>query len=185
MASRWCQSAAISAVFNEQIYRVGGIPVWSFGECLIGYDEPFLRLHRLGEEACLWCAEITELRGLTSYALTHIKQALWFFSPFSPTVICFLFCLALPPRAVRQTRLSASYPQTWLVVLTEKAFLPHYQMLNQYTGGHHQFPSTQHHLCWQRSAVTYIDGRGKDVASVNLLPELWGIIAIHDLFSVC
>lgn len=76
--------SCISAVFNEQIYRVGGIPAWSFGECLIGYDEPFLRLHRLGEEACLWCAEITELRGLTSYALTHIKQALWFFSFFPP-----------------------------------------------------------------------------------------------------
>lgn len=45
--------------FNKQIHRVGGIPIRSFGGCMIGYDEPFLRLHQLGEEACLWCAEIT------------------------------------------------------------------------------------------------------------------------------
>ena len=42
--------------------KITGLEVFftrSLGECVIGYDEPFLRLHQLGEEACLWCAEIT------------------------------------------------------------------------------------------------------------------------------
>lgn len=81
--------------------------------------------------------ELPELRGLTSYALTHIKQ------DRKEIFHRHLFFFSLACCMVSQAWLSAIFlSQTWLVVLTEIAFLPHYQMLNQCTGGHHQLPST-------------------------------------------
>lgn len=142
--------------------------------------------------------KLLEMRGLTSYALTHIKQALkeifhrhLFFSFFFPSSSCCMACQARLSAASPPTALSFFPLQTWLVVLTEIAFSSSLSNVESVhgvlwgRGAHHQFPVTQNHLCWQQSAVTYIDREGEGVASVNLLPGLWGIIAIHDLFSVC
>lgn len=86
-------------------------------------------------------------------------------------------------------------PQTRIVVLTEIAFLPHYQMLNQCTdrggegGGGVDGGAPFTPLDLKSSVLTelrgYIDRAGEGVVSENLLPALWGIIGIHDLFSVC
>lgn len=92
----------------------------------------------LGKRNAFDVVKLLELRGLTCYALTHIKQALKdeFF-----TVICILlFFIVL--HGEQGFAVSYFLPQTLLVFLTAIAFPPHYQMLNQCTGGHHQLPST-------------------------------------------
>lgn len=49
-----CWPTQICLVLMSKITGLGDF----LDVCVIGYDEPFLRL-QLGEEACLWCADIT------------------------------------------------------------------------------------------------------------------------------
>lgn len=54
-----CWPTHISLVLMNKITGFEVFLTRSLGECVIGYDEPFLKLHQLWEEACLWCAKIT------------------------------------------------------------------------------------------------------------------------------
>lgn len=105
--------------------------------------------------------KLLALRGLTSYALTHIKQAPK--DEFFTVIFFFFFCLQSTIHGICNL-----FPEKYVVLFTEIAFLAHYQMLHYCTGGYPR-PNIIA-MTTLSSDIQRCEGKG--IFSVNLPPAL-------------